>query len=247
MNRCLILVLALFMGSCELSEAMSTQQDGEPCQHNTNGFGRCNRYELCDASNTCITAGDYCEESVQNTNGFGYCLNEHACTQNRCVRGGLSCDAENLCPDPLTCRNGVCVCGENGGVCGDNQQCCLQNGGYCVNLADNKMSACGVCLAGHENCNELWMDGCEVWIWGNDASNCGACSKQCTGMSVCNGGQCGGTGCSDDERLCFYGASAYCMTPQLMSRINLAACTSCADGFENLDNDWRNGCEHFQR
>ncbi|MFA5625530.1 MAG: hypothetical protein WC966_10835 [Bradymonadales bacterium] len=238
-----ILSIILLPYGCEFDDAMLPENYGEPCKHNTNQFGLCNRYELCDASDSCIMAGEYCQSSYENTNGFGYCLNEHACTMGRCVRGAISCDVDGVCPEPLNCRNGTCVCGEKGGVCGDSQQCCLQNGGYCVNLVENKMSSCGVCSAGYANCNENWSDGCEIQLWGSDPNNCGACAKQCTLPSVCIAGQCGGSGCADDEHLCYYDNTPYCMSTNLMKRINLQSCMRCSAGYANLDKDWRNGCE----
>jgi hypothetical protein len=66
----------------------------------------------------------------------------------------------------------------------------------CIANPDGGAAYCsGTCLTGWGDCNNnLQYDGCETYVQGSDASNCGSCGNICSGATpYCKSGSCSAT------------------------------------------------------
>jgi hypothetical protein len=127
-------------------------------------------------------------------------------------------------------------------------------------------ATCGIatCVAGRGNCNNTYMDGCEVDT-NTSVSNCGGCGNVCTianGTPRCTGGACQVNTCNGTFRDCNMSASDGCETNVATSVSNCGGCGqacsrpfssatcvnsscqfACLPGRVDLDGDPTNGCE----
>lgn len=232
-----ILCCSCCFWACETSSLMSPEQDGVACEKNTNEFGRCNRDQSCEAeSNSCVKSGEYCEDAPDNHNGFQYCLNGYACSLGECVLAVHTCNETKVCPEPLICRSGTCVCGENGLICGTEQICCQLDGGACINKGSITEDC--MCQEGTANCDTEWSNGCESDL-ANDSKNCGACGEVCPLGSHCNNGSCE-LACPEGSIACQVDNKRLCVSKEFG---HILDCDTCVDGFADCNNNKTDGCE----
>jgi hypothetical protein len=115
----------------------------------------------------------------------------------------------NGCPEP------ICT-GCQKSYCSTEQPYCVDDNSKCIALNTNGTCISGECLFncyfGYNNCNENWIDGCEINILNNN-DNCGFCGNICEEV-ICPTSGCGVGGCNEEE----YGT--YSQTQQ----------TSCLNG-----------------
>ncbi len=139
------------------------------------------------------------------------------------------------CPSGLTLCGNTCVdtqndvnnCGNCGVICPPipNMTASCQNG-QCVYSCD----------AGYSDCNGNLVDGCEVYIAGNDNNNCGGCNLNCPPGYSCVNGVCVSGGCQSAGD-CPPRAN---MTVQCINNI----CTySCVAGYADCNGIPNDGCE----
>jgi len=122
----------------------------------------------CGSCNACPTATPLC--SAGGASGSYACTaNCQAPTPDRC---GNSCT--NLQSDPAHCKTCETVCSYPHAAA-----VCMQ--GSCT---------LGDCEKGYLHCSSDPTTGCETYVMGNDANNCGGCNLKCKVGQVCNAGAC---------------------------------------------------------
>ena len=107
--------------------------------------------------------------------------------------------------------------------------------GRCVNLDDLNMVKCMECKPGycvHNDPDVTLANGC-LDIGQNDNNNCGTCGNVCPDKTTCNNGE-----CKPEEGYLLCSGKIY-----NKSELKLKTCSSCADGFEDMDGNYLNGCE----
>jgi len=233
-------------------------------------FNDCGNNSICDNQRCACKSGykdcngsqsDGCETDIlTDLNNCGDC-NKKCATDNTflnkcengeckivtCNLGFEDCDgiASNGCEKDL--RNDNDNCGKCGNKCNNNATC--------------KLGECQ-CISGYANCNNDWIDGCEVNLSSN--TTCGtSCSNltNCNQNAYCSNGQClciapyvdcnrsWADGCetniNTDKNNCG-SCGNKCNLPNTSEVIcDMGRCkiVKCATGFANCDNNDLNGCE----
>ena len=173
---------------------------------------------------TCNNGKCACEEGfeivkVRGTDNKFACIDPNT-DADYCGPGRIQCDGK--CEDgtckPLVCDSPLVNCK-----------------GKCVSLDDLNMSRCMECKPGyceHSNQDITLTNGC-LEIGTNDNQNCGTCGNVCPPNTNCENEECKP---NDGYLLC--SGQVY-----NKSELKLKTCNSCADGFEDMDNNYLNGCE----
>lgn len=197
---------------------------------------------------------------------------------NNCGSCGNVCDFPNAM---AACAEGACVfvsCEEGYTDCDDatsngceaNTDTDMANCGSCGNICDipYAVESCtdGVCTIvscdnGHEDCDGMNSNGCEVDT-NTDMANCGGCSMTCLETESCTGGVCTSVGCSEGYADCDLNPDNGCEVNLNTDPSNCGGCNNvctnehgtaaCSDGicvpecesdYADCDLDPDNGCE----
>ncbi|MDX2008601.1 MAG: MopE-related protein [Myxococcaceae bacterium] len=179
------------------------------------------------------------------------------CGLTACVPSRGDCNASYVDGCEVDTNSTVAHCGQCGRPCN------------APNVATYTCTsgACGIntCAPGRGNCNNTYMDGCEVDT-NTSVANCGQCGNACSipnGTPRCTAGTCQVNTCTGTFRDCNASASDGCETNVATSVANCGGCgqacsrpfttASCANsscqfvclpGRFDLDGDPTNGCEY---
>jgi hypothetical protein len=191
------------------------------------GFANCdmnpaNGCEVNTTSNPANCGG--CGMGCTIPNGVAGCAGS-MCTVGSCAQGYDDCDHQVANGCEVHTGVDTANCGTCGNVCNlanATQQC---TNGTCT---------VGGCTPGHQNCDNLPADGCEVDT-NNDPLNCGACNHQCfvaNGVAGCSAGQCTVASCNSGFGDCNNLSQDGCETNLTNSLGNCGTCgnncqTSC--------------------
>ena len=203
------MILAAFCAVSCSADAINARRPGPACAGAVGGS--CDDNQICE-DGTCKDAGEACSEATSNHNGYGYCLPGFGCVDGNCK---------------LLCGSKTC---ENGDIC-----CDYGNGPECLNTSERGLASCTSCIAGYDDCDGNWSNGCESL---SDSVNCGSCGTPCDGS--CESGQCSTGGCSGSETACNTGIATVCVD---LAATHMQSCSSCESGYANCDGDLSNGCE----
>jgi hypothetical protein len=187
----------------------------------------------------------YSDECVETVCSGGSSITQNkaygsSCGSGFCDGAGtcLGCLVDGNCPDsgvPNTVT--ICDSGHCSYQCIDGYTECIPNGGGCVDtsidldhcgacnhpcqfanataVCDNGTCGIEACDFGYGDCDGNAANGCETFLIGGDADNCGACGNSCdlphTQLTLCSGGAC-----------------------QILT---------CETGWGNCDSSTANGCE----
>ncbi|MFO0586988.1 MAG: hypothetical protein U0441_05605 [Polyangiaceae bacterium] len=284
------------MGSCSSGFANCDNNAANGCEVNTNtsaaNCGACgNACSLANASSTCSSgscaivscsgtfancdgqAANGCEiNTATNPNSCGSCGNvcslpnavagcsAGACTVASCAPGWADCDgvAANGCEVNTKTSVGNC------GACGN--ACSAANGTATCSSGTCQVASCN---AGYQNCNGLYVDGCEINTQ-TSVGNCGGCGQICapanatglcssgtctigscnSGYQNCNGTQ--GDGCEINLQAdvqncgtCGNNCAVSCAGNTSLTACSAGACQiqGCAAGYYNVDGLCSGGCE----
>jgi hypothetical protein len=220
----------------------------------------CGKVSNCDASECdalkCDTTTHECKGCLADADcGAGTVCEAVTGT---CVAG---CGNNADCPKGWTCCSQVCV----------NLQSNAENCASCASTCDKKGAnaqclngTCRIdtCKDGYLDCNDKYIDGCEVDKLSNK-DNCGACGTACTYPQICKNGKCDNPSCDSGYADCDNDMqSNACETNTDRDILNCGACTikcstingvptcsggqcsmTCNSGFGDCDKRPETGCE----
>jgi hypothetical protein len=206
-----------------------------PCVRTNNGV------EACDGiDNNCDGRSDESFNFMTDPQHCGMC--NRACTPPSFAMttacGGGNCSITSCVPGRANC-NGTYADGcevdtsstvSNCGGCG--LACSAPN----VQTYSCGSGSCGIqqCAPGRGNCNNTYMDGCEIDT-NTSLANCGACGAPCTvanGAPACVTGQCRIGACTAPFRDCNLSATDGCEVNSSNDPANCGSCgTNCARPF----------------
>ena len=130
------------------------------------------------------------------------------------------------CNEDEKCVENVCL-----PICVEGTYC----NGECLDLADLHLSDCNRCAEDYCDSNQNLVDGCDIYVKGDDNNNCGACGNVCQEGTKCLEGNCVST-CEEDETFC----NGSCLK---LNDLHLSSCSSCAEDYCDTDGNLANGCE----
>ncbi len=136
-------------------------------------------------------------------------------------------NCNNACHEDEICLNGECL-----PQCPEGKMLC---GAICINLGMLGLKDCTTCADDYCDIDNNILTGCEAYVKGSDANNCGACGQKCNADQACVEGLCTNI-CPDGTQLC--GES--CLN---LVALNMEDCSSCSNGFCNANGSWADGCE----
>jgi hypothetical protein len=155
-------------GICNVP-ASACQQGFAHCSSDPNDGCEANLSQSmhCGSCNACPSGTPLCAGTAST--GYMCTISCSGSTPDQC---GNTCT--NLQSDPSNCKtcSNVCSYAHATAVC--NQGTCAQ----------------GTCSAGYMHCSANPNSGCETYVMGNDASNCGGCGVTCKVGQICASGSC---------------------------------------------------------
>ena len=189
--------------------------DGCNDQHLCGGALACCALACLDVSADVKNCGG-CDLACSTANATPACAAGH-CTIASCAQGFGDCNSQ---PGD-GCEVDLGASAANCGAC--NQACSAPNttaacmGGACV---------VGACKAGYADCNNQYVDGCEINI-ANDVANCGACALACVtpnATPACAGGMCRIAACNMGRSDCDGVVANGCEADVANDSANCGAC-----------------------
>lgn len=191
----------------------------------------------CQVDHACGETGDVQPDSCNDTARLG------------CASGYADCDdkPENGCETDLSRLSSCGACGRS---CVQPHAATACQDGKCVTLR---------CDPGYDTCGD--DSACRSLL--DDAHNCGACGNACAADMKCVGGRCTANNCDATHADCDGDSSNGCETPldstsdcggcgracepadhaEMACEAGSCAVASCDSGFDDCDDDPRNGCE----
>jgi hypothetical protein len=260
-------------GNCGSCGAVCAPANASPvCSNGMCAIQSCNPgFADCDSN-----PGDGCEVNTNtNPNDCGGCglqcalpnavagCSNAKCAVAACSAGFADCDGNPTNGCETSTATNPNDCGGCGAVCSLPEATAGCAGGMCTVAA---------CAAGHQDCDHVASDGCEVDT-NNDPNNCGGCNHQCfvpNGVAGCSGGNCTIASCNGPYKDCNGNVADGCEDNVTNDNNNCGACgnacfsacggsndhvastqcvgstcsvVSCDAPYNNFDGQCTNGCE----
>ncbi len=254
------------IASCNTGFGNCNGQVGDGCEVNTQtalaNCGVCgNVCNAANANNTCVngTCGFTCAANWWDADGLASNGCEYACI--RTAGGVEQCDnIDNDCDNRVDEDFDLT---SNGSHCGQCNRAC--SAPFATTTCSSSACAVTACDTSRANCNNAYVDGCEVNT-GTDLANCGGCNNTCATANAtprCQAGSCGIQSCNPGFDNCNNQVSDGCEVNTNTSLTNCGACNntcsaangtpscvggtcgvlSCNPSFANCNNQASDGCE----